>query len=281
MLADSRPLLLRLQRLRVRRLHAGRPTRTSPLAELGDLADDEVTDESYGPLKALCERAVRDVFGDRALVVRPGLIVGPARPDRPLHVLAAPRRARRRGARARLRPTARRSSSTSGISPSGWSTLCERGLGGTFNADPSGCRVGGARSTHARRSPRRRRLTWVPDEFLVEQEVGEWMELPLWVADPALPVLRSRATSAVRSTAGLAFRPLAETVRGSARARRDDRRGRSRPRARGGAPRGVAWPRVRTTRARRSRRSSARSRAPASSSSSRRPARSSSGASTR
>ena len=58
-----------------------RPTdEESPVAELGDLADDEVTGESYGALKALCEEQVRDVFGERALVVRPGLIVGPHDP---------------------------------------------------------------------------------------------------------------------------------------------------------------------------------------------------------
>ena len=33
----------------------------SPVAELGDQPDDEVTNESYGALKALCESAVRDV----------------------------------------------------------------------------------------------------------------------------------------------------------------------------------------------------------------------------
>ena len=52
----------------------------SPVAELGDLPDDEVTNESYGALKALCEEAVREVFRERALVVRPGLIVGPHDP---------------------------------------------------------------------------------------------------------------------------------------------------------------------------------------------------------
>ena len=54
--------------------------RGSPVAQLGDLPDDEVTGETYGPLKALCEDAVREVFDERALVVRPGLIVGPHDP---------------------------------------------------------------------------------------------------------------------------------------------------------------------------------------------------------
>ena len=48
--------------------------------EVGRLEDptvEQVTGQTYGPLKALCEEAVQDVFGDRANVVRPGYIVGP------------------------------------------------------------------------------------------------------------------------------------------------------------------------------------------------------------
>ena len=41
---------------------------------------EEVTWESYGPLKAACEEVVRDVFGDRGAVIRPGYIVGPFDP---------------------------------------------------------------------------------------------------------------------------------------------------------------------------------------------------------
>jgi 2'-hydroxyisoflavone reductase len=41
---------------------------------------EEVTDESYGPLKVACEREVQRVFGDRACVIRPGFIVGPNDP---------------------------------------------------------------------------------------------------------------------------------------------------------------------------------------------------------
>jgi len=52
----------------------------SPLAALGELLSDDVTNKSYGPLKALCEAAVCEAFEERALVVRPGLIVGPHSP---------------------------------------------------------------------------------------------------------------------------------------------------------------------------------------------------------
>ena len=38
---------------------------------------DEVTADTYGPLKVASERTLRDRYGDRALVIRPGYIVGP------------------------------------------------------------------------------------------------------------------------------------------------------------------------------------------------------------
>jgi len=38
---------------------------------------DDVTGETYGPLKVACEVAVRERFGERATIVRPGYIVGP------------------------------------------------------------------------------------------------------------------------------------------------------------------------------------------------------------
>ncbi len=48
--------------------------------EVGRMEDptvEEMTNASYGPMKALCEEAVQEVFGDRANIVRPGYIVGP------------------------------------------------------------------------------------------------------------------------------------------------------------------------------------------------------------
>ncbi|MDE0259958.1 MAG: SDR family oxidoreductase [Gemmatimonadota bacterium] len=47
------------------------------VGRLEDPTVEEVTGETYGPLKALCEEAVQEVFGDRANIVRPGYIVGP------------------------------------------------------------------------------------------------------------------------------------------------------------------------------------------------------------
>jgi len=50
---------------------------SGPLASLADRAGEQVTNETYGPLKAECERRVRLAFGDGALVIRPGYVVGP------------------------------------------------------------------------------------------------------------------------------------------------------------------------------------------------------------
>jgi 2'-hydroxyisoflavone reductase len=59
--------------------HADVPhqTESAALVELDDPTVEAVTGETYGGLKVLCEREVERVFGDRSLLVRPGLIYGP------------------------------------------------------------------------------------------------------------------------------------------------------------------------------------------------------------
>jgi len=54
---------------------------TGPVATLEDPSVEEVTAETYGPLKALCERAAEQAMPGRTLIVRPGLIVGPHDPS--------------------------------------------------------------------------------------------------------------------------------------------------------------------------------------------------------
>jgi 2'-hydroxyisoflavone reductase len=73
---------------------------SDPVGKIEDESFEEITGESYGPLKALCEKAVQDTYGERALIVRPGLIVGPERPNGSIHLLAGARCTRRRCAGA-------------------------------------------------------------------------------------------------------------------------------------------------------------------------------------
>ena len=59
------------------------------------------------------------------------------------------------------------------------------------------------------------RITWVDETFLREREVGEWMELPLWIAETGDPAWRRlQEVDVSRAVAeGLRFRPVADTVR--------------------------------------------------------------------
>ena len=52
----------------------------APVEELEDPGVEEVTGETYGGLKALCERAAEEEMPGRVLNVRPGLISGPHDP---------------------------------------------------------------------------------------------------------------------------------------------------------------------------------------------------------
>ena len=91
---------------------------------------------------------------------------------------------------------------------------CERRLGGVYNATHPGFSWQELLDTCIRVAGSDARITWVAPEFLVEQEVGEWMELPLWLSDPSLAYADRVAVERALG-AGLAFRPLEETVRGT------------------------------------------------------------------
>jgi nucleoside-diphosphate-sugar epimerase len=186
---------------------------SSPVASLGDLPRDEVTNENYGALKALCEDVVVEAFGARALVVRPGLIVGPHDPTG--RFTYWPHRFARGGEILAPAPPDRLSQFVDVRDLATWALeLCEQDVGGTFNATNEGVPFGELLATCHAVAGADSRVTWVPDEFLLANEVGEWMELPLWIADPALRFAdRVDVTRALG--AGLRFRPLDDTVRGA------------------------------------------------------------------
>jgi 2'-hydroxyisoflavone reductase len=50
------------------------------LAALKDPSTEDVTGETYGGLKVLCEKAVGDVYGESATIIRPTYIAGPGDP---------------------------------------------------------------------------------------------------------------------------------------------------------------------------------------------------------
>jgi 2'-hydroxyisoflavone reductase len=56
------------------------------------------------------------------------------------------------------------------------------------------------------------RPVWIDGDWLAEQGVGQWMDLPLWLHEPdAVGMMRADVSRALAS--GLTFRPLDDTVR--------------------------------------------------------------------
>ena len=186
---------------------------SSPVADLGDLPRDEMTNESYGALKALCEDSVREVFEERALVVRPGLIVGPYDPTG--RFTYWPHRVARGGEVLAPGAPGEPTQFVDVRDLAEWTvSLCESGMTGTFNATNEGTPWGELLETCRRVSSSDATITWVDDSFLVEQGVGEWIELPLWLTGPE-SAYADRVDVSRAVAAGLRFRPLEETVRGA------------------------------------------------------------------
>ena len=184
------------------------PNEESPVAELGDASAEELAADhsNYGPLKALCEQAVWQVFKERSLCIRPGLIVGPHDPTGRFTYWA--HRLERGGEILAPGPAERRAQFIDVRDLAAWMVHCvERRVTGVFNATSAGTPWGellvGAD------------VTWVTDEFLTEHEVGAWMELPLWLAGPDWAGMHQTDVGRAIS-AGLRFRPVAETIAGAA-----------------------------------------------------------------
>lgn len=187
----------------------------SPVGTLADPSVEEIDGETYGPLKALCEQAVENNFPGRALIVRPGLIVGPYDPtDR---FSSWPARVARGGEMLAPGRPERLVQVIDGRDLAEWilRMATERATG-TFNADGPGrpLPMSELLETARRVSRSDARFTWIPDDFLTEQQVGMWVELPLWIPESEGSGVGD-VNCAHALAAGLTFRPLAETVRGT------------------------------------------------------------------
>jgi len=171
-------------------------------------------DGDYGVLKAGCERAVTEAFGDCSTIARAGLIIGPHEnvgrlpwwlgriaaggevlapgdPDLPLQLIDA----RDLGAF---------------LLDSGTS-----GTPGTFNVTgPRGnATMGSWLGDAVAATGSDARLTWVDDAFLLEREVEAWTELPLWMPRGQDGDHVWDADTGAAERAGLRVRPVTETVR--------------------------------------------------------------------
>jgi 2'-hydroxyisoflavone reductase len=181
--------------------------------------DDESTEEvqkHYGPLKALCEKVVAEVMPGRALIVRPGLIVGPFDPtDRFTYW---PHRAALGGDVLAPGNPDKQVQFIDARDLAEWIVrMAEARVTGVYNATgpESKLTMKQLLDTCVASVGRDAKLNWMDEGFLLENEVGPWMELPLWIPDEgekALPGMLS-VNCGKALDQGLEFRPLAETVR--------------------------------------------------------------------
>jgi len=187
---------------------------TAPYAGADAFAERTVTNELYGPLKAVSEQEALAQFGARATtIVRPGLIVGPG--DETDRFTYWPVRLTRGG--EVLAPG-------DGTDPvqfvdardlAAWTIrLVEQGKAGVFNtigpARPMTVRqmlAGVAKGVGAKPE-----LTWVASDWLAANNVNGWSDLPVWLPGQGRTAGFHRRSNQAAVAAGLTFRPLPTTA---------------------------------------------------------------------
>jgi 2'-hydroxyisoflavone reductase len=188
-------------------------TENSPLLELDDPAVEEVTSDTYGGLKVLCERAAVERFGPETVIVRPTYVVGPddytwrfpwwvQRLDRGGEVLA-PGPA---DAPAQVIDARDMASWTIG--------LLESRTSGAYHAVSPAPPFSFADQLEAIRAavaPEGTTLTWVDADFLLAEGLDD-ATLPLWSGADASALIMAADPGAAIAT-GLQARPLSETIR--------------------------------------------------------------------
>ncbi|MEZ5533268.1 MAG: NAD-dependent epimerase/dehydratase family protein [Steroidobacteraceae bacterium] len=188
---------------------------SSPTGKLADADEEKITNETYGPMKALCEQYTAQAWQGRAGIVRPGYIVGPLDPtDRFTYW---PVRAARGG--EMLAPgTPQDPVQFIDVRDlvAFMLTLVARRVTGTYNVvtRPREYSIGDLVGASLSATPGAgTTVTWVPESFLFAQWKPAEVDVPPWS-----PMSGDSAGASLTSTdraraAGLATRPLAETVR--------------------------------------------------------------------
>lgn len=174
-----------------------------PVERLEDPATEEVM-AHYGGLKALCEEVVTEVFAERALIARSGLIVGPFDPTGRFTYWAL--RLGRGGEVLGPGDPDGHVQFIDARDQAAWILdMAETGRGGTYNVTGPDPAMTFAELVSRHPGP----VTWVADQFLLDQGVQPYTEMPLWV--PAslgrlnMPIDRALA-------AGLRFRDVDRTI---------------------------------------------------------------------
>jgi len=185
---------------------------TAPLATLADETVEEITRETYGPLKALCEkRAAAEVEADKLTILRPTYICGPG--DHTDRFSSWPIRVRKGGEmlwpgtpKDVLQIVDVRDLATFTID------CLDRDISGTFNMvnPPDVYTMGRLLEDSAAVTATDIGDVWIPADFLAASDLQPGSrELPIWQGtDDAFGMSTDRALAA-----GMSHRPERETIR--------------------------------------------------------------------
>ncbi len=184
-----------------------------PVGLLDDKTMEEITSDTYGPLKALCEAAVQDEIPGKSLIIRPGLIVGPHDPtDRFTYWV---RRCAQGGDILAPAPPDQNVQFIDARDLASWTLdQIEAGHTGAFNAigPENPLSLSKLLQTCCDFSEEGARLIWVDETILLDAGIDPWSQLPMWLPGPENVGLMSvDCTRAIN--AGLRFRPLGTTIR--------------------------------------------------------------------
>jgi 2'-hydroxyisoflavone reductase len=188
---------------------------SAPLATMDDPTIEEVTGETYGPLKALCEQRAAAAFGgDRLTILRPTYICGPG--DRTDRFTYWPARTARGG--QMLWPGAPEDAiQIIDVRDLAAFTVhvLEQRITGTYNTvTPAGSfTMGDLLADCLAVSAADTEPVWLPHDFIESQALGEGNHLPIWV--PPLPEYAgaARVSGELAVAAGLRNRNTRETAR--------------------------------------------------------------------
>lgn len=191
----------------------------SPLATMPDETVEEITNTTYGPMKALCEKRAANEFGaDRVTVIRPTYICGPGDPtDRYTYW---PVRTMRGGEMLWPGTPADPIQVIDARDLAAFVVDClEKRIVGTYNTvTPPGAFTMGelladsVAATDAETTP-----VWVSSEFVRANGLVEGADLPIW-SSPGGEESKAALVSGERAFAkGLKNRPTRETARDTIR----------------------------------------------------------------
>ena len=168
----------------------------------------------YGPLKAASEQEAEKWFPGKALVIRPGLIVGPG--DQTDRFTYWPVRIDRGGEVLAPGQPADPVQIIDARDIAEWTIrMVENGETGIYNATGPAKPLGMGEMLDGIKSGVKSdaKFTWANAEFLEQQKVAPWSDMPVWIPPQGEMGGMGRTSIAKALEKGLTFRPLEVTAR--------------------------------------------------------------------